>query len=119
MVSFYMEDTPGNEWKRVTRDDDDDDDDSDNGGAGGVCTTDCADLRAHGYKVKPRMGDIVDEKGGVWKAHSKSKVWKPLQFLLMHRADTRPAEAVSHPHRISAVGPEQGIHREESSRAVK
>lgn len=74
MALFHTENTPGNEWKRVSSDDDDDDD----GGAGGICTTDCADLRAHGYKVKPRVGDIVDEKGGVLKAHSKSKVWKPL-----------------------------------------
>jgi serine/threonine protein kinase len=30
-------------------------------------------------------------------------------FLLMRRADARPADAVPHPHRISAVGPEQEI----------
>ena len=34
-------------------------------------------------------------------------------FYVMRRADARPTDAVSHPHRISAVGPEQGIHGEE------
>jgi hypothetical protein len=37
-------------------------------------------------------------------------------FLLMRHADARPADAASDLHHISAVGPEQEIHREESSR---
>jgi hypothetical protein len=35
-------------------------------------------------------------------------------FVVIRRADAQPADAVPHPHRISAVGPEQEIHRKES-----
>ena len=41
------------------------------GGAGCISATDCAELGAHGYEVKPPAEDIVDEKGGVRKAYSK------------------------------------------------
>jgi len=39
--------------------------------------------------------------------------------LLMRRADARLADAASHRHRISAVGPRQELHREENSRAKR
>jgi len=35
------------------------------GGAGGVRAIDCAELRAHGYEVKPEEEAIVDESGNV------------------------------------------------------
>jgi len=33
------------------------------GGAGGIRATDCAELRAHGYEVKPEAVAIADESG--------------------------------------------------------
>jgi hypothetical protein len=35
------------------------------------------ELGKHGYKVEPPAEDIVDEKGGVMKVFSGSKVWQP------------------------------------------
>jgi hypothetical protein len=78
MKSFHTKDSPGtnntqgNKRKRRNSDVDD------RGAGGGVSETDCVELGAHGYEVKPRAGDIVDEKGGVMKPYSKSKVRQPL-----------------------------------------
>lgn len=84
------------------------------GGAGGAGVTDCAELRAHGYEVEPQ-GDI-DGGGGVIMSFPGSRV--RVLFLLMHHTDVRRV-AASHPHRISAVEPEQEIHCEESSRGIE
>jgi len=73
--SFYTKDNNNNKRKRPNNDVDNR---GAGGGAGGVSATDVAELGAHGYEVKPQAGDIVDEKGGVIKAPSRSKVRQPL-----------------------------------------
>ena len=77
----------------------------------GVGAKVCAELGALSYVVEPR--DIVDESGFV----RFPRYGNP--FLLMRRADARPAYSTSHPHRISAVRPEQEIHREENWRVIE
>jgi len=112
MKSFNTKDTD----KRKRPDNDVDDRGAGgDGGAKGVCATECAELRAHGYEVEPR--DVVDESGTM---ESFFKVRQPLStYAPRRRCDARPAGAASHLHRISAVGPEKEIHREESSRAIE
>jgi hypothetical protein len=68
LKSFYTKD--GNERRRLN-DDVNGQGAGGCGGAGGVSGTDCAELGAHGYEVKPRAGDIMDGKGGVMKSYSK------------------------------------------------
>jgi hypothetical protein len=71
LKSFYTKD--GNERSRLN-DDVNGQGAGGGGGAGGVSGTDCAELGAHGYEVKPRAGDIMDGKGGVMKLHSKVRL---------------------------------------------
>jgi hypothetical protein len=47
------------------------------GGAGGVDAADCAELRAHGYEVKPQAKDIVDPCGK-YILETFYRVWQPL-----------------------------------------
>ena len=49
-----------------------------NGDPTGLGITGCAELRASGYEVKPQAGEVTDEKEGVLKPHSRSKVRRPL-----------------------------------------
>jgi hypothetical protein len=75
MKSFHTtndtKDTVGNERRRVQSD----------VGAGARKR---AELGAHGYEVKPPPEDIVDEKGGVMKAHSRSKMM-PSHILTVYQ----------------------------------
>jgi len=87
MKSFHTKDYPGtnntqgNKRKRRNSDVDD------QGSGGGVSATDCAELGAHGYEVKPRTGDIVDEKGGVIKSYSKSNMMPSHILTVYQRSD--------------------------------
>ena len=73
MKSFHTKDTVGNKRKCLDRGADDR---GAGGGAGDIGATDCAELRAHGYEVKPRVEEVVDESRGVMKL--LSKVLQPL-----------------------------------------
>jgi hypothetical protein len=59
MKSFYSKDSQGTNSQDVPS------------------TTDCAEIRAHGYEVKPEAGEIVDESGK-YVLKPLYKVWQPL-----------------------------------------
>ncbi|KAH9952917.1 kinase-like domain-containing protein [Russula dissimulans] len=63
MKSFYTKDDKGANNNNKKRLDEDAGDGSGEGRVGGVNAADCADLRAHGYEVKPEAEDIVDPSG--------------------------------------------------------
>jgi hypothetical protein len=69
MKSFYSKDSRGTNNSQGSPSTDVSD-----SGAG---ATDCVELRAHGYKVKPEPGEIVD-KGGKYVLKPLSKVWQLL-----------------------------------------